>query len=196
MRLSSSLKVHCFACALFVWVSGCGQSHSDASSQAGSDYQHVDPDAGAQATDKPSDSLPTKNEPAMDACPDGAPSLDAIKLDTIAPGVAELEIYSDSLGGELPVTFSAHCDQQDGLLNLMATDGLSTFRFAASEPGAGGMVTDGSFEFEDLATFNGHCNVCLTDRAGALSCPSLVWKTGNDWVKASVRGAFRCEPND
>ncbi len=163
----------------------CGQSHSQ--SESGQEFSDFDADAGAQvATDEVS--APTNDKPKP------ADSSPQCPIDEVAPGVAELEIYSDSLGGQLPATFSAHCGRPEAALDLMATDGLSTLRLATAEPGRGDMDAQGSFEFEDLATFAGHCNVCLGDRAGTLSCPSLIWKTGDDLVKASVSGSFRCDP--
>lgn len=163
--------------ALFVVsIASCGRSHSD--EESGQDFRDVD--AGTVPTDQPQTAKPDVSP----ACP----------LGELSDGIAELEIYSDSLGGELPVTFSAHCSRPDALLELLATDGLSTFRLAASEPGQGDMDAAGSFEFEDLATFAGHCNVCLGEGEGSLSCPSLIWKSGEDLVKASVTGSFRCDP--
>lgn len=181
-----SIQVLIVALLLGAFATGCSQTHNDGSEQIGQDFQRIDPDAGA----------PTDDNPASEESPATAGRAPSCPVQALDLGIAKLEIFSESLGGELPVTFSAHCDQEDGALRVMASDGLSTFRLSLQEPALGDLTGEGSFEFEDLATFTGHCNVCMNHQEGSLSCPSLVWQTGDDLVKASVSGSFRCEANE
>ena len=178
--------------AVASFAPACSNSHA-AEAEVPSEGDFNVPGADGGPTDTPPDDRepPTPDDPNTTPDEPALPTCGDIHAD---PGHVQAVLTSFDLG-DVPLDLAVSCGPNGKAFMVHAADGLSTFALSLPlEDRTGDIAGNALLDFESLARFSGVCSVCADDAglSGTISCSTLVWTLGDDAVKASLVGSYRC----